>query len=328
MKIKRFGIWAMCILILVSFTLTGASADNLKLVTIISAAPGGTQYPLSVGLMDIIIHNIPGVTATVDASSGGAPQNAILINMGKAELGFSNVDFALAAYQGVGIFEGRKCDNLRSIIYFSSYVSNFQLVTLADSPIKELTDIDGLRVVAGLAGGGADDQLRKFCAILEIKPNIINVAFPDGADMLRDHRIDALYTGGGAPNSTIMDLATLQKIKLVPISKENREKIMSKETYLAQGTIPAGTYKSVDQDVPTLIVGTSLCTNKDVPAEFIYDFLEAVFENQESLKAAFPSGAPLYKQDAAKLSIPLHVGALKYYKDNGIDIPEGLILSE
>ena len=328
MKLKRFGIWAMCILVFVSFTLTGASADNLKSVTIISAAPGGAQYPLSVGLMGIITNNIPGVTATVDASSGGASQNVILINKGLAEIGFSSVDIALVAYQGVGDFEGQKCDNLRSVIYFSSYLTLQQIIAFADSPLMEMTDIDGRRIVAGLAGGGHDVLLRSFCKILGIKPKIINVAFNDGADMLRDHRVDALYYFGGTPSTTVMDLETLQKIKLVPVSKESAEKILSGYPYVTYGNIPAETYKSIDQDVPTLTVGTMLCTNKDVPAEFIYDFLEAVFKNQESLKAAYPKGAPLYKQDAVNLTIPLHVGALEYYKDNGIDIPERLILSE
>ena len=330
MKFKRFGIWAMCILILVSFTLTVVSAANLKGITIISAAPGGTQYPLSVGLMSIISNHMPGLTATVDASTGGAYQNLNMINMGKAEIGISNPGAALQAFKGVGEFEGNKCANLRSVIYLSSYINLLQLVTFADSPIKELRDIDGLRVCAGLAGGGHDTFLRSFIDVLGIKPIIINVDFNDGADMLADHRVDYLFIHGAAPNTTIMNLEVLQKIKLVPVSKESAEIILRAlpELCLEYTNVLAGTYKRLDQDVPSLGVGGTIVTNKDVPADVIYDFVKAIFENQDIMKAAHPSGAPLYKQDAAKLSVPLHVGALKYYKDNGIDIPEGLILSE
>lgn len=328
MKFKKFGIWAMCILVLVSFTFTVVSAANLKEITIISAAPGGTQYPLSVGIMGIILNHVPGITATVDASSGGAHQNLNMINMGKAELGFANAGTALEAFKGVGDFEGNKGDNLRSVIYFSSYVNLLQLVTFADSPIKEFTDIDGLRVCAGLAGGGHDTMLRGFIDALGIKPKIINVSFSDGADMLRDDRIDALFIYGGSPNTTVMNLETLHKIKLIAISGEIAENILRVYPYLAKTNLSAENYKSLDQDIPTLAIGATIVTNKDVPADVIYDFVEAVFENQESLKDAHPKGAPLYKQDAAKLTIPLHVGALEYYKDNGIDIPERLMLSE
>lgn len=328
MKFKKFRIWAMCILVLVSFTLTVVSAANLKEITIISAAPGGTQYPLSVGLMDIILNHVPSVPATVDASSGGAHQNLNMLNMGKADVGFSNSGTALEAFKGVGDFEGNKCENLRSIIYFSSYINLLQLVTFADSNIKEFTDIDGLRVCAGLAGGGHDTMLRGFIDALGIKPKIINVAFNDGVDMLRDGRIDCIVILGGSPNTTIMNLETLHKIKLIPISGEIAEKIMRVYPYYAKTNISAGDYRSLDQNVPTLGVAATLIANKDVPADVIYDFVEAVFENQESLEDAHPKGAPLYKQDAVKLTIPLHVGALEYYKDNGIDIPERLILSE
>ena len=326
MKIKRFRIWAMCILIFVSFTLTGVSADNLKSVTIISAPPGGTQYPLSVAFMDIA-QKIPGVTATVDASSGGAEQNLVLINMGEADLGISTPGAAALASQGLEFFEGRKCDNIRSVLYLSSYVNFLQIVTFADSPIMELADFDGRRIVAGLAGGGYDVPARAIFKILGIKPKIINVDISDGADMLKDHRVDGLFIIGGAPNTTLMDLEVFQKIKLVPISKENIEKIMSEMPW-ELCNIPAGVYKCLDQDFLVLGRGNGVYTRKDVPAEFIYDFLEAVFKNQEILKNAHPVGAPLYKQDAVKLYAPLHAGALKYYKDNGIDIPESLILSE
>lgn len=328
MKFKRFGIWAMCILVFVSFTLTGASADNLKAITIISAPPGGTQYPLSVALMEIINNNFPGVKATVDASSGGANQNLILINIGGAELGFSAVSIDLMAYEGVKSFEEHKCDNIRSLVYFSSYLSSLQIVTFADSPLMKMTDLDGRRVCVGLAGGGHDVDFRVYCELLGIKPTFINVDFNDGADMLRDHRIDAMAITGSVPNSTITNLATLNKVKLLEITKEDAEKILKEYPAYSVGNIPAGLYKGIDQEVVTLMEGSTLITNKDVPAEFIYDFLEALFENQETLKAAHSKGAPLYKQDAAKLVIPIHVGAVKYYKDNGIDIPERLILSE
>ncbi|HPU95941.1 MAG TPA: TAXI family TRAP transporter solute-binding subunit, partial [Bacillota bacterium] len=78
------------------------------------------------------------------------------------------------------------------------------------------------------------------------------------------------------------------------------------------------TYPGVDYVVTTFAQWTVLCCNADVPDEIVYRLVKVVMENNPALKAIHPNAADITLErsvDGAK--IPIHPGALKYYKEVG-----------
>ncbi len=79
-------------------------------------------------------------------------------------------------------------------------------------------------------------------------------------------------------------------------------------------------YRGTDEDVKSFGVAATLVTTSDVSDEVAYNVAKAVFENFETFTRLHPAFANLKKEDMVKagLSIPLHPGAAKYYKEIGL----------
>jgi TRAP transporter TAXI family solute receptor len=124
----------------------------------------------------------------------------------------------------------------------------------------------------------------------------------------------------GHPNGSIKEATTSCDAKLVPATGEQIDKIVSGNPYYAYSTVPAGMYRGTEQDVKSFGVAATLVTTSDVSDEVAYNVAKAVFENFETFTRLHPAFANLKKEDMVKagLSIPLHPGAVKYYKEIGL----------
>tara|TARA_B100000405_G_scaffold218347_1_gene154661 strand:+ start:92 stop:298 length:207 start_codon:yes stop_codon:yes gene_type:complete len=61
----------------------------------------------------------------------------------------------------------------------------------------------------------------------------------------------------------------------------------------------------------------------------VYDMTKAFWENLEAQKAAVPQMRSLSLETALQdLNTPLHPGALRYYREQGLDIPDNAMPPE
>ena len=71
---------------------------------------------------------------------------------------------------------------------------------------------------------------------------------------MKDGSIDAFFWSGGLPTGAVTDLTTSDKITLLDTTDT---RIQLKQKYgdvFRDETIPTGTYKGVEKDVPTIAV--------------------------------------------------------------------------
>ncbi|MGM0539887.1 MAG: TAXI family TRAP transporter solute-binding subunit, partial [Thermodesulfobacteriota bacterium] len=122
--------------------------------------------------------------------------------------------------------------------------------------------------------------------------------------------------------SAVMDLAATRDIVLVPVGEDLAEKILDKYPYYVQTTIPAGTYDGVEEDI--LCIGDSnlMVAHKDMDEDLAYKITKAIFENVEQGKHALVDIHPIAKQltpeNAVKSPLDIHPGALRYFKEQGV----------
>jgi TRAP transporter TAXI family solute receptor len=95
-----------------------------------------------------------------------------------------------------------------------------------------------------------------------------------------------------------------------------------KYKYYAKALIPHSFYPRAlnAEDIQTIGVKATFITSKNVSEDIVYAITKVVFENFEEFKALHPAYAVLTKENMLEgLSAPVHKGALKYYREAGLD---------
>lgn len=284
---------------------------------------GGTYYIFGSPFAKIITEKVPNAIASVQAT-GGPANNIQLIEKGEMQIAYTSSAAAYEGWTGTGWAEGKKYTESRAI--FPTYSSYFEMVTLNKSPIKNIRDLEGKIVHTSVPGGTPDIAIHKCFEVLGIKPKQeVPVKPGDAADLLRDGRVDVWIAVYGLPSSMILDMQSTMDIRLVEILPEDIEKVNAKYPYMQHGIIPAGTYENQPEDINTFVFWNFAIVDKDLPDDLVYNIVKAVFENKAEFEAAHSAGKDMAPEQILNSPIPLHPGAIKYYEEIGIEIPEELI---
>ena len=63
----------------------------------------------------------------------------------------------------------------------------------------------------------------------------------------------------------------------------------------------------------------------DLPDELVYQLVKAIYVNHDRLLKAYPTAAETLPQNVDKNTfLPFHPGAVRYYREIGINIPDAL----
>ncbi len=91
-------------------------------------------------------------------------------------------------------------------------------------------------------------------------------------------------------------------------------------------TIPAGSYPNQDKDIQTIAQPNMLIVRADANEDDIYKITKTIYENLSFLQSIHKAtNAMSIEKAIAGLTMPLHKGAVRYYKEVGIEIPDHLI---
>ena len=83
--------------------------------------------------------------------------------------------------------------------------------------------------------------------------------------------------------------------------------------------LPANTYKGQTAPVDTLAVMAIWATHDGLSNQIAYEVTKALFENTGTLGQVHPKGREISLRTALlSVSIPLHPGAEKYYREKGL----------
>lgn len=314
-RIKIRGRIVAAALIALSMS-TAARADEF--INILTGGTSGVYYPLGVALAKIYGDGIPGARTQVQATKASV-ENLNLLQQGKGEIGFALGDSVKLAAEGNAEAGFKKpLDKLRAIA--AIYPNYIQIVATQASGIKTLRDLKGKSISVGAPKSGtelnaraifeADGMSYKDLSKTEYLP------FTESVELIKNRQLDATLQSAGLGVASLKDLATSVPIDVVAVPKEIAEKLGA--PYLA-ATIPANTYDGQKNDVPTVAVGNILVTRAGVSDETAYLMTKLLFENLPTMTAAHKAASGIKLENAIKgLPIPLHPGAMRYYKEKGL----------
>ncbi|WP_163574157.1 TAXI family TRAP transporter solute-binding subunit [Halomonas faecis] len=297
-----------------------ASAQQLSIAT---GGTGGTYYPLGGGMAEMIGEHIEGYEAVAEVT-GASVENMGLVWRGDSDLALALADTVHQAYSGTGDFEGRQLENIRALA--SVYPNAVQIVTLADSGIESLSDLEGKVVSVGAPGSGTELNAR---AVLEsngityddIDPRRLN--FNETADAIRDGDIDAGFWSVGPPTSSIMNLATTRDIRLIGLSDEEVANAREAVSVFAPYELRAGLYEGMEEGVQTIGIPNVLAVSSEMDEELAYQITKMLFERTDELIEVHPAANDTtVKFSTDSTPIAFHPGALRYYEEVDAEIAD------
>jgi len=96
---------------------------------------------------------------------------------------------------------------------------------------------------------------------------------------------------------------------------------------ISQSLIPAGAYRSLTRNYHTIGLYNFAIAHKDLPNDFIYKIVKEVFDNREELMKAQSSAKETIPINIDRdTMLPLHPGAVGYYREAGIAVPPGAVV--
>ena len=297
-----------------------------KNVNIASASIGGATYLASTGLAKVLYEKM-GIPASVEVGAGSTA-NVMLINNNQATFGCFNAPTAYEGWNGLGWAKGKKHQDARVILHQNN--TYFQIYALKKLGIKSIYDLNGKSVGVGPIGGAPHTLFPPLFQELGIKPSrYANAGISDLDSQLRDGMLDANANTTGVPWVAIRETETILDLNVFGVDSKDLAKAPNfKQQYpfVAFTTIPKGTYKfNKDFDIETGIFGSFYAVHKSLPDDFVYEVCKKYFENPDILIAAHPSAKEARLEGALFSPIPIHPGAIKYYREKGLKIPEALI---
>lgn len=133
---------------------------------------------------------------------------------------------------------------------------------------------------------------------------------------MKDGNVDVAFVTAGHPTAAIQDIATQNKVVLLPVEGEKADALIAKYPFYTKLTIAGKTYPSQDADVQAVAVRCMLAVTNKMDADTGYAITKAIYSNLDRLKAAHSAAGVVSKATALDgMSVPVNAGAEKFFKE-------------
>ncbi|MDR3312175.1 MAG: TAXI family TRAP transporter solute-binding subunit [Spirochaetaceae bacterium] len=289
---------------------------------------GGNFYLMGGGLAQTINKHLPQYFLFTAETTGGSTANITMLQSGEAELGIVMTSALSEAVRGEAPWtKGVKHTKLRGAVPL--YPSWLTLVTLKNSGIKTLKDLNGKRVGLGSKGAALDSIFRQFLQDQGIVPaQIHNDGHGATAVALGNGVIEAALHFSYPPFAAIAELESTKDLFFIPLTQAEQDALVKTYDFYSRGGLPAGSYKGITEEVRGVSEWNMLATSVDVPEDLVYLIVKTLFENQADMLAVHSSSKFIAPEYEANFNIPLHAGAVRYLREKGVAVPAALIPPE
>ncbi|MFN4153407.1 MAG: TAXI family TRAP transporter solute-binding subunit [Paracoccaceae bacterium] len=291
-------------------------------ITIGTASQGGTYFVYGNGFAGYMSEAL-GVNSTGEVT-GGPVQNVTLVETGDHLMGLVTMGPAYDAWMGKSeLAPGLEHRSIRAL--FPMYQTPFQVVVLRSSGITSVSDLNGKRVSVGPAGGTPGTYWPQFMTAVGVNANVSYAGAADAAGQLQDGLVDAFAFAAGVPISAFAELAAQQDVVMFGLNPEEQAKVLEAFPAMAPFTIGAGTYAGHDYDQPTVALWNFAIAHEDMPESLAYEITKLALDNNDRMVQIHATSAETLIENWDKNTfMPFHPGAVRYYEEKGITIPDTL----
>ncbi len=301
-------------------------------VLIATGMPGGTYHQVGLGMASLWTTRLRRMGIRVSAAiSEGSMENIEAIRIADADMILAEDLFCSTAYKGTGIYKGRPLRELRSIT--TLWPDVVHLLIRADKiDTGTLEDLNGLTIATGLPDSGhsfTTELLLKALPFGSANTRLRPMSNMAAAEALRKGQVDGADLTDGMPVPLVTSLFSEGKTPFVLLNiTDSQMQSVRKEgwRHVFRQTIPADTYPGQDEPVYSVGQMNILAVTASLNAQVVYALTKTLYENLDYLVKVHPACRNIVLERALDgLNVPLHPGAIRYFKERKIKIPERLI---
>ncbi len=301
-----------------------------KFLKFAGGAAAGTFTPLTAKLSELINQNIPGVNAS--STLGGGYSNAEAINSGKIQLAMDQATTLSDVYYGLS--EKYKGKELKDIRYLASmHPAVMYIYVPKRSPIKDFSEVarKPWRIATGPVGSFTYNFVETLLKVhgtsikdLEQRGGTAHrVYYAEGVNMMKDGHLDVMTHFTGLHASVLMDAAAMPGgIRFLELAPEKQNQLMKELYGTTDYLLPKEMYPGIEKDYPTIAFFQPVIVHKDMPEELAYRITKVIWDNLKEIQAIGTFAKDIKLKTAFKgVTIPMHPGAERYYREKGMTVP-------
>lgn len=295
----------------------------------IGSTKSGAVAQITATMSKVISSHAEGIQMR-SQTMGGTQQYIPVVNAGELEFGISNIPQYSMAYNGTGLSEGNKYDNLRLVATMMLFRVSF--ITPASKDFKSVAQLKGHPMPSGFKASPLFAAITAGALATEgLSYNDVTqvpiVGLVQSWRALMEGKIDGAIAALGSGFIKQMNATVSGGVKFISI-KDSPEALAGLHKHFPKSYFttvqPSKAYTGVLGPTTMITYDYSLWTHKGLSDEIVYKVTKVMHKYASELK----EGGPLwnsYKADANMVKdqgFPYHPGALKYYKEAGL-LPKG-----
>lgn len=310
-----------------------SQSEQPRSLILTTATTGGTYYPVGVAIATVISKATP---LTMNAiNSAGSAENIQLLKNQEADLAILQSLFGRMAWSGSGIYEGKPEQEFLAITSLWQNAEHFiipkEFATTGN--IDDLNNIQAKSFSIGKRGSGTEISGRTILTELgfdveqDFRPEYIG--YSESAAALQNGRIAGMNIPGGVPASAITQTYAAMgadKIAILEFTDSQLAQINTNFPVWQPYQIEAEVYPGQNQPIQTIAQSNFLAVHPRIDDETVYQIAKAIYENLGELQEFHNATQEMSLNTAiSSLTTPLHPGAIKYYQEQGLEIPADLL---
>jgi TRAP transporter TAXI family solute receptor len=281
---------------------------------LVTASPGGVYYIYGDELAKILTEKL-GI-AVNPLPTQGTVHNVLLVDNGTAQVGMITMGVGLEGWNATADWtKGHKFRQMRAL--FPMYDTPFQPAVLRRSGLTGFTELEKKRT---------GTYIPAIMKALGISAEIVNGPHEQMGTELLAGRLDAYVSMLGAPTPTLQNVESIEPVTFLNLSPEQTKALRKAMPEISDAKIAVGTYRSLDKDYLTVGVYNFAIGRADLPDDLVYQLVKAAFDSQPRLLKIHSAARETIPQNVDKNTfLSFHPGAIRYYREIGISIPNSLV---
>jgi len=303
-----------------------------------TATTGGTFYPVGVAIATLIrvrLQASQGLNLSA-ISSAGSTENVKLLRENQAQFAILTALVGQFAAAGTGPFQQDGPQrNLRGIMplwyNISQVIVDRRLVTTGR--IGDLANLQGRRYSMGARGSGLETMnlwMLPNLGIDHTRFDLVYQGYGPTAEGIQNGTIQGSNFDAGIPTGSVTQLMANagDRVQFLEFNEDDIRRANGGTQLLSAFVIPANTYPNQPRPVNTVRLPNYLACNAAVPEDDVYQITRAIFENLPFLNNIHAATREISLQDSlGGYPFPLHPGAIRFYRERGMNVPAALIPS-
>lgn len=261
------------------------------------------------------------------SETGGIEENLARMSKGEFNVGLMAMRLLNEAYNGVGKnWEGKAQKHQRLLYVFMIAPQAFMV--RKDSGVNTVQDLNGKKWSPGHRGSGSEKATMQIMEVLGIKPDYYRGAMADIVRSIKNGETIGFSKGLPGPvlDATMLDIQTNHPIQIIGFSDAEVAKLKKDFPSLPHLKLSKELANMpTEQNSWAFVVAASALA--DLHDDAAYWLTKIAVEKREEIAKAFKAAAGTDPLEATleKATVPLHPGAIRYFRERGKTVPAHLI---